>query len=243
MSSYAEVVVLVEGQTEQRFIREVLAPYMAVQGIYLTPIVLSKQGQKGGDVRFSRAKNDIREHLWQRPDTCITLMVDYYGIKSDWPGYVKSREQTNHTNKAKIINQATAMEVTQLFPNQRPTRRFIPYVSMHEIEALYFSNPDCLASHLGVERKRIDQILREYPNPEAINDDFSTTPSRRLESLSRRFKKISTGIAIAQEVGISRMREVCSLFDTWLTELESLVGCEEDEAPPPPFPPFFGEKP
>lgn len=54
MNKYAEVVVLVEGQTEQRFVREVLAPYMAARYVYLLPIVLSKQGQKGGDVRFAR---------------------------------------------------------------------------------------------------------------------------------------------------------------------------------------------
>jgi hypothetical protein len=39
MINYAEVVVLVEGPTEQRFVKQLLAPYMAERGVYLTPII------------------------------------------------------------------------------------------------------------------------------------------------------------------------------------------------------------
>jgi hypothetical protein len=46
MSSYAEVVVLVEGPTEQQFVKQLLAPYMADLGVYLTPIILDKPGEK-----------------------------------------------------------------------------------------------------------------------------------------------------------------------------------------------------
>jgi len=100
MSDFAEVVVLVEGQTEQKFVKHLLAPYMATKGIYLVPVILNKPGQKGGDVKFSRARNDIGLHLKQRPDTWVTLMVDYYGIKADWPGYAESKQQPDHVKKA-----------------------------------------------------------------------------------------------------------------------------------------------
>ena len=230
MNNYAEVVVLVEGQTEQRFVREVLAPYMTTRNIYLISIVLSKQGQKGGDVRFARARNDIGEHIRQRRDTWITLLVDYYGIKSDWPGYAESKRQTDHAGKARSMNRATAKEVERLFPDQAPARRFIPYVSMHEIEALYFSDPACLARHLGVRREKIDTILEECGGPEEINDHPLTAPSKRLSQLSNRFKKTSTGIAVAEEIGIPKMRAACPLFNAWLTKLESLKGDENGEA-------------
>ena len=48
MSSYAEVVVLVEGPTEQRFVKHLLAPYLADRSVYLTPIILDKPGERGG---------------------------------------------------------------------------------------------------------------------------------------------------------------------------------------------------
>lgn len=227
MSSYAEVVVLVEGPTEQRFVKQLLGPYMANRGVYLTPIILDKPGQKGGDIKFARAKNDIGRHLKQRSCTWITLLVDYYGIRNDWPGFEESKKQTNHTRKANIMNQATAEKVQQLFPEQNPSRRFIPYVSMHEIEALYFSDPICIAEKIGVDKRRIVAILDECDEPEKINDHSMTAPSKRLEALSDRFKKTSTGISIAEEIGIDKMRSACPLFNAWIKKLESL-GRKED---------------
>ena len=63
MADYAELVMLVEGPTEQIFVKQLLEPYLAAKRVYTTPIILSKPGQKGGDVKFSRARNDIERHL------------------------------------------------------------------------------------------------------------------------------------------------------------------------------------
>jgi hypothetical protein len=226
MSRYAEVVVLVEGPTEQRFVKDLLVPFLAKKSVFLTPIIIDKPGEKGGDIKFVRAKNDIEKHLKQRCDTWITLLVDYYGIKGDWPGYQESKFQAVHTRKAEVMNQATADEVQRLFSDQNPERRFIPYVSMHEIEALYFSDPAKLAAQIGVSQRQIDSILAECGEPEKINDNTQTAPSKRLEALSDRFKKTSTGIAIAQEIGVQKMRETCPLFNAWLTKIEQLVNGE-----------------
>jgi len=223
MSDFAEVVVLVEGQTEQKFVKHLLAPYMATKGIYLVPVILNKPGQKGGDVKFSRARNDIERHLKQRQDTWVTLMVDYYGIKSDWPGYAESKQQPDHVKKAEVMNKATATEVEQLFPVQNRMERFIPYVSMHEIESLFFSNPSCLAKHSGINQREIDKILASCKEPEGINDHPDTAPSKRIIKLASSYKKTITGIAIAEETGIPAIREACPLFNAWLCQLESLT--------------------
>ena len=45
-------------QTEQTFVRDVLAPHMAHKGIYLHPALIGKPGHKGGDIRFDRRKSD-----------------------------------------------------------------------------------------------------------------------------------------------------------------------------------------
>lgn len=230
MSSCTEVVVLVEGKTEQRFVSELLAPYMADRGVYLTPIILDKPGEKGGDVKFSRAGKDIGRFLKQRGDTLITLFIDYYGIRADWPGYAESKRQTDHAAKAAIMNQATAEQIQLLFPEQNRERRFIPYVSMYETEGLYFSDPACLAGFLGVDQRRVDAILTECGEPEKINDHSTTAPSKRLAALSPRFKKTTTGISIAREIGIPKMRAACPLFDAWLAKLESLAGCDDSES-------------
>jgi hypothetical protein len=227
MSDFAEVIALVEGLTEQRFIKEILAPYLSTKHIFLKAIILKKHGVAGGDIKFSRAKNDIGIHLKQRRDTCLTLLIDYYGIHSDWPGYEESKKQVSHDLKAKVMCQATATIVEELFADHEPARRFIPYVSMYEFEALLFSDPQLLAKGLGVPSSKIEKILESCGEPEKINDHNTTAPSKRLENLSDRFRKTSTGIAIAEEIGIVKMREACPLFNGWLSKLESLVGSKD----------------
>ena len=63
MNESAEIVALVEGKTEGIFISKLLAPHLARLNVYMTPIIISKPGEKGGDVRFGRVKNDIGLHL------------------------------------------------------------------------------------------------------------------------------------------------------------------------------------
>ena len=224
MSDYAEIVVLVEGKTEQIFIQNIVSPYLAGKGVYITPIIISKPGQKGGDVKFVRAKNDIELHLKQRPDTYLTIFVDYYGLKNDWPGIEEAKRQTTPAAKAEKINNATKSQVNDLFGGNDADRRFIPYVAMHEFEAMLFSDPEKLATQLGVPQSRIDKILKKCGEPEQIDDSPHTAPSKRLEDLSRRFKKTSTGIAIANAIGLKKIRNECPLFNKWLTDIERLEG-------------------
>lgn len=222
MSKPVEVVALVEGRTEQIFVKALLSPYLARTKVYITPIILTKPGQNGGDVSFTRAKNDIERHLKQRQETWLTLLVDYYGIKSDWPGHKESKRKIQHELKAKVMNEATRQRVNDLFRTQDSERRFIPYVSMFEFEALLFSDANILARKLNVRPKEVEKILSRCGEPEKINDKSQTAPSKRLEALSNRFKKTTTGISIAGEIGIDKMRGACPIFNEWITKLENL---------------------
>ncbi|MCP4265361.1 MAG: DUF4276 family protein [Candidatus Brocadiaceae bacterium] len=223
MSNYAEIVVLAEGPTEKIFIADMVAPYLATEhSVFMTPIIISKPGEKGGDVRFARVKNDIELHLKQRMNTYLTLFVDYYGIKGDWPGLVEAKRQSKPNMKAEKINTATKVKVDSLFKTFGSDRRFIPYVSMHEFEALLFSESQKAAELLHVPKHKIDEIISECGEPENIDDSPMSAPSKRLENLSDRFKKTSTGIAIAKAIGLAKMREHCPLFNTWLTNVANL---------------------
>jgi hypothetical protein len=220
MNDAKRIYAIVEGQTEQKFIKEVLAPYLAPKNIYLCATILKKSGENGGDVKFSRAKNDIGNFLKQSSDVQVTLMVDYYGI-SEWPGYAESKKQSTHTKKHKFLMDETSKEVQKLFPDKNPQARFIPYFSMYEIEALYFCNPEALAKQIGVKKTEIDAIVSKCGEPENINDSSATSPSKRLKALSQSFKKTLTGISIAKEIGIKTMRDRSPLFDAWITQLEN----------------------
>lgn len=222
MSDIIEIVALVEGPTEQKFVREIVAPFFSLKSIFMTPVILSKPGQKGGDVRFERVKNDIGLHLKQRKDTYLTLLIDFYGIKGDWPGLDEARTKGTPKQKAEAFNEATRLKVIDLFSSYRPEKRFIPYVSMHEFEALLFSRPDILAARLGINETKVHEILAECGEPENINDSSLTAPSKRLARLSNRFKKTSTGIAILNAIGLDSMQKSCPLFNAWIQAIENL---------------------
>lgn len=71
------VVVIVEGLTEQTFVRDVLAPYMGHKLVYMKAINI------GGDPRFERVQNYIRNYLRQRQFQYVTTMFDFFGIGCD----------------------------------------------------------------------------------------------------------------------------------------------------------------
>lgn len=227
MNSYIEVMAIVEGKTEQIFIEGTLAPYLGEKKIFMHATQVTKPGQKGGDVRFSRVKNDLELHLKQRPDTFVTTFLDYYGVK-EWPAIDAVPPNATPSQIACVVNNAAKAEVVACFAAQEADRRFIPYMAIHEFEALLFSDSAVLASKLGIAEECVTAILTDCGEPEAINNNQLTAPSKRLNMLLRgsnkSFKKTSTGIDVAKAIGIVRMREECPLFNTWIEHFEAIVG-------------------
>jgi len=166
--SSVDIYIVVEGQTEQTFVRDVLAPQMAHREIYLHPALIGKPGHKGGDVRFERAKN--------------------------------------------------------------AESRFIPYIEMHEFEALLFSDADILAEKTEIDVSQISEILKEYNNPEEINDDPVKAPSKQLMALKNGYRKVANGKTISEAIGIQTIRRQCAHFNNWLAKFEHLQGGANGQA-------------
>ncbi len=222
-----EVYLVVEGQTEQTFVRKLLAPYVASRNnIFLHAALI---GKVGGSVSFEKAKNDIENFLKQQPNTYISTMVDFFRMDTKWPGYQKvctplgSGRKMTAKEKAEIIEGETITRLNELFPSRNVQNRVIPYVQMHEFEALLFSDAGKLAENSFIDLGEIKKILCQYESPEDINEDPQKAPSKRLGVLNRGYKKTVTGIAIASAIGIEKMREQCKNFDTWLNKIEQLA--------------------
>jgi hypothetical protein len=217
------VYAIVEGKTEEQFVKDVLAPYLGDRGIFMYASQVTKSGEKGGDVKFSRVKRDIRGYLTQQADTYVTTLIDYYGVK-EWPATQDVRPNATPAEIADIINTETKRIVDSEFERWDSSNRFIPYMAIHEFEALLFSDSAILARSLGVAKSKIDAVLSSCDGPEAINNSPQTAPSKRLDSWSdrRKFPKTTDGIQIAKEIGIETMRQECHLFDEWLTRIESI---------------------
>lgn len=226
-----EVNIIVEGQSEQTFVRDILAPVMASKGIYLYPTQIGRVGHKGGNVNFDRAQRHIGIFLKQRPDTYITTMFDYFRIDSNWPGQeivnrnIKNGTILNSRSKAQTLESNMLKNINNQFPDCNVKNRFIPYIEMHEFEALLFSNANILAKNIGVNVETINNILNEYDGiPEEINDTPVNAPSKLLIKLFPAYRKIATGKTIASAIGISQIREKCIHFNDWLVRLENLKG-------------------
>ncbi|ETR71214.1 MAG: ATPase [Candidatus Magnetoglobus multicellularis str. Araruama] len=219
-----EVYVIVEGQTEQTFIREILAPYLSYKRIYLYPALIGKPGHKGGNIRFERAVSDIGKLLKQRYHIYVSTMFDFFRIEPDWPGRKIIQSSDSALEKARKLEYHTWLAMIKKYPDQNGEKRFIPYISMHEFEALLFSDTNTLAKIIQADYSKLENIIHECGEPEEINDNEQTAPSKRLQTLCyKKYRKVAMGKIIADNIGITTIRKKCPHFNEWLSKLELLT--------------------
>ena len=218
------LLVHVEGETEVTFVYEVLKPHLCTQGFTeVNPRKLGKarlQSQRGGVRSWTSARKDITNHLTEDSGRVVTTIVDYYGMPKTWPGRSEARELP-FPKKAETIEKALTSDVCdQMGANFNPTR-FVPYVMMHEFEAILFSDCERFAEGIGkVELASAFQGIRdEFGCPEEINDLPNTAPSKRIDSLVPGYEKVVMGTLAALEIGLGAIRYACPHFHSWRARL------------------------
>ncbi len=148
-------------------------------------------------------------------------MIDYYGLPNDWP---MRKESTNLalSHKASTIEQALLEDISQLMGDNFDKNRFIPYIMMHEFEALLFSN--CQKFAEGIQKPELastfQKIRDKFATPEEIDDSPEGAPSKRIKSILPNYEKLSMGGLAIEEIGLLQMRKGCSHFDDWLKSLK-----------------------
>ena len=86
-----EVFVFAEGQTEEQFIKRLVAPALRHLKIYLKPQTLkTSKDASGGAVSFDRLKFNARNTLRQYPNAILTTFIDLYKLDTDFPDYLVS---------------------------------------------------------------------------------------------------------------------------------------------------------
>ncbi len=226
------LLVHVEGQTEETFVNELLRPHLLAKG--LTSVSARLLGnarlreRRGGIKAWAAVKDDITRHLLADAGCFSTTMVDYYALPATgqkaWPGRANAN-QLSHTLKAQEVENAVAQDIAVALNVPVQLSRFIPYVVMHEFEALLFS--DCQAFAAGVGRAELadafQKIKDQFASPEEINDSPVTAPSKRVEGLIPGYQKPFLGNLAALEIGLPKMRQECPRFAQWLANLEALT--------------------
>lgn len=216
---------VVEGLTEERFVKDVLAPHFGGRGAAVAArrVTTSRwRGRtfRGGMPSYGKVRYDLAGWLKQDAGAYVTTMFDLYGLHTSFPGYEASRGMTSGHRRAEHLEQALVGDLG--------SDRFIPYLQVHEFEALLFSAPNVLDAEMvkterPSRRRELDRIVEKYGTPEEIDD--AETPSKRLDALYPGYAGIKAlvGTRIAARIGLEILRARCPHFDAWLRRLEVLA--------------------
>ncbi|BBO16974.1 conserved hypothetical protein [Candidatus Brocadia pituitae] len=215
------VLVLVEGQTEERFVKDVLRPHLWPLEIDMIPkVAITKRVKRGPDFKggitdYQKVANDLRRLLNDTGAVSVTTFLDYYGLPSDFPG-VDSRPPGSAHDRARHVETEWRRRIDN--------PRFHPYLMVHEFEALLFAKPEELGRVLNKSDmlSELEKIRNEFPTPEDINDNPETAPSKRITGLFPGYQKTLHGPLITKRIGLEIIRHECRHFREWLTWLERL---------------------
>lgn len=225
----------VEGETEENFVNDVLADHLYQSGYGLVSARVigfaRRRGKRGGIRGWPEAKRGIVNHLRGDQDVISTTMVDYYGLPERsahaWPGRADAGKRPLPDRAAHVEN-AIRRELQGELGGGFHVNRFVPYVMLHEFEALLFS--DCKEFANAVKHPALapemQAIVDAAGAPEAIDDSPEGAPSKRIEALIPGYSKPFLGAAAAEAIGLDKIRAACPHFNAWLTRLEEIPATE-----------------
>jgi hypothetical protein len=223
--------VLCEGQTEQGFVEEVLRPYLQEQGVKSVKGILittnKKKNARGGMLSYNHAVTDIGLLRQTKKDDeyarhIFTTMFDLYALPNDFPGYAVAQTIGDPYVRVNSLEADFAKDIND--------GRFIPYIQLHEFEALLFCGIAHIAKYYPGCDKRCKQLENDLldagGNPELINNGPSTAPSKRIikaiegdKKTHYNYNKPVTGKNVVKQIGIETLRAKCRHFNDWIEKL------------------------
>jgi hypothetical protein len=107
-------------------------------------------------------------------------------------------------------------------------RRFLPYVQLHEFEALVLADPIRLGDFYPARRSeagRLAEMAKQARTPEHIDEGARTAPSKRIIDQIPEYEggKRAAAPIVLERIGLNLLRQACPHFGAWLTCLESLA--------------------
>jgi hypothetical protein len=225
MKKYLYVNVLAEGQAEREFAQRTLGPYFESFGIIIDSrcvLTSKKKHKKGGLGSYVQAKNDLQRWISEEKSRqpFFTTMFDLYALPNDFPGYEDSLKIQDPYERITFLEKALSEDIDH--------HRFIPYIQLHEFEALLLANPELLLMeyvNATAEVEALKEIVASYnDNPEKVNTGSTTAPSKRIISLIPAYEgnKVSVGAVLAGIEGVEIQKERCKHFADWINSIESL---------------------
>lgn len=214
-----EVKVIVEGDTEERFIKQLVAPSLRHLNIFIKPENLK------GAVKFDRIKFYARNSLRKNSHVVVTTFIDLYALDTNFPEYAESKNILDVYERLVRLEKALYTAIVE-YAGCRP-EQFISYIQPYEYEGLLFSDVHALSTvELAWVKKltELNKVRSAYPSPEHINDGFDTKPSQRLDKLlsAPKYHKTTHGPRIAERVTLKVIEQECPHFRQWMESLRRL---------------------
>lgn len=209
--------ILCEGQTEEDFVSIVLNPYLQSLEIVAIPIICKTKRtptkkHKGGVSSFGKIKKELVRLCGEHPNEMVTTMFDLYALPHDTPGL--GNGLTDIYEKAEHIERAISDDIGGKFGNM------IFSLVLHEFEGLLFSDVSAFASIANNEAVAVlHEIRAAVPTPEHINISPETAPSKHIKRAIPDYSKVSDGVDVAEEIGISKISSECRHFNKWIAKL------------------------
>ena len=215
------IIIVCEGETEQEFVRDILRQPFLCRGILLDFPKIKRSN--GGIVKWNLLKEQIERHLREGRKPYVTTFIDYYGIsdKHQFPSWVEAHKISDKSRRIDCLQQAMRNDI-----HEELRSRFIPYIQLHEFEALLFIDEESIVAaeiDCSIDRTKLRKVLADFPDPETINNHIETSPSHRLEQIITGYNKVLHGNIIALRIGLQHIREKAKGFNQWLSQLESIV--------------------
>ena len=209
----------VEGETEENFVNKVLAPHLYRVGYLQVGARLMgnarQRSGRGGGRAWPSVRQDIVNHLNADPGCIVSTMVDYYGLPQTgtraWPNRADAAQLSFPCRPASVEN-ALHDDVIRHMGRGFNASRFVPFVMMHEFEALLFSDCQRFVEGIGGNPQlatNFQNIREQFDTPEHINDSPATAPSKRVLDLVPGYQKPLDGTNAALYIGLGTIRGQC----------------------------------
>jgi hypothetical protein len=218
--------IVVEGETEERFIRKVLYNDFITQNIHIEAqqwLTNKKLGISGGGSSFDLIENHLRRLMsrYQKDkNVFISVMVDLYAFPKGGNSVYGDDVNKQQSGKNKVLLLQHKMNERMNYQN------FIPYVQLYEYETLLLSKPDALRYFFTAKEIEIENLKAEIIGlqPEDIYESPQGAPSKRIIKHLPKYgkQKTTAGVLTAEKIGLPFLRANCHHFNDWITKLENI---------------------
>ena len=148
--------IVVEGQTEETFVRDVLSDHLAMHNVVAVARCVEtgrKHGKvyRGGLFNYAKARRDIL--CWMKEDSSLdtrfTTMFDLYHLPKTFPGYGKAVAKSDVYRRVELLENFMEEDIAD------ERKRFIPYIQLHEFEAILFVEPQSFATQFPNKKGKV----------------------------------------------------------------------------------------